>query len=134
MSAGSCPQHIRQRPTCTVTLSSAPAGSPPDFRSKLRTASWAVGAASLLLPAVMLLWMLHDFEQSTAGQVYRCGLPVLGIWALAIAVGALLSLVASVLNGLAWRRDRSGRTAWRFGEWALVTLPALAAALLCLAL
>lgn len=100
---------------------------------RLRTTSWLIGASSLLLPAAYYFWRLNAFQRWVAQQDgAACGMPMLAAVVLSLAAGALLSIIAAALNGLALRRQTGPRSKLRLLEPFLLSLPFLMAALVTL--
>ena len=100
---------------------------PHRMSNRLRTLSWVVSAASLVLPAAYYLYSLQGFrrwvEQSDGPT---CGMPMLAAVMLSVSGAALLSLVATALNVQAWRRQNLPITKLRWLEWGLLSLPWMA--------
>ena len=100
--------------------------------SKLRSSSWVVAIASILVPGLLLVYQLTQFERWAETQGgHLCGMPVLAAWILAITLSAILSSVASGLNGVHLWRSRPVAPK-RYAELAVVALPAVAGATLVL--
>jgi hypothetical protein len=95
----------------------------------LRRASLIAGMASIVLPAAYAFAQLRAFDARVATQGgVACGLPVIGIAALAMLASMLLSLVAIGLGVAAYRRQPGPRTAHRTVEVFLLALPSVVAA------
>ena len=97
---------------------------------------------SLLLAAIALfavpLWAYLKAEAETHAQVqahgWACGMPILGLYLLALFVSGCLSAVALVSGVLAYRGLPSPRPKARLFELLLIALPLLLAVLAALAL
>ena len=96
--------------------------------SRLRHWSRVLGVSSIVVPAVLLAFQLSTLGADAAAQPgYVCGLPVLGLWLLAIGASGVISLVASVLNATHLLRTRPASIA-RWAELGFIAVPALVGA------
>jgi hypothetical protein len=94
--------------------------------SKLRLFSWTVGALSVLLPGALLTYQLAQFNKwAEAQHGFVCGMPVLAMWLLALVSCAILSCLASVLNGVHLFRSRPV-SARRYIELGVIAAPSIA--------
>jgi len=92
--------------------------------------------ALIVVPLLAYLQAEAEARAQIAMHGWACGMPILGLYLLALIVSGLLSLVALVLGALAYRRLPTPRPIRRRFELAVVALPlALAgAAVLAIAL
>jgi hypothetical protein len=94
---------------------------------QLRLTSWLLAGASIFLPAVLLIHEIRGAPPTVQGHLG--GLGEVAVLAAALLLCFVLSIVASVFNGLHLRRDRSA--AWiRYCEFSLIASPALAIGLI----
>ena len=100
--------------------------------SRLGPFSWGLGVASIVVPGVPLAFQLSAFGEYAAAQPgYVCGLPVLGLWLLALGASGVISLAASVLNASHLLKTRPVSIA-RWAELAFIAVPMLVCAAIIL--
>lgn len=94
-----------------------------------RGISWLLTLIGLVLVPAFAWWRGQQFldEQSTQDG-FACGMPILGLYLLAVVVAGLLSLVATVLNGLAFRALPAPRHPLRILELVVIAAPLMLAA------
>ncbi len=100
----------------------------------LRRFSWALFMAALILPAAWARVQLASFDRLHPPP--GCGMPIIGIYGVAILGAGALSLVSMALAGAAYWRLPAPRKGRRKIELALLSGPALLAGgvLVCLLL
>ena len=97
----------------------------------LRRASWIVGAAAVVLPGGFWYVQQRHFDAWAAQQPgFVCGVGIVAVMIMAMFVAAALSLVATGLGVLAYRRQPGPRTTWRNGEILLLATPLIVFAVL----
>lgn len=95
--------------------------------NQLRLASWIVGAASLALPATYFFVQQQALQRhAEARDGVACGLGALAAVMLSMLGAALLSAVASLLNGLALRKQVTDRSLARYVELLALMAPLVA--------
>ncbi len=93
------------------------------FRDTFRTLSWAVFVLAFAGPVLWGWWAVATFERAHPGP--GCGLPILGIYGLALFSAGVLSLVAGGLGSAAFARAPKPRPMRRIAELAVLFAPAL---------
>ena len=91
----------------------------------LRPLAWVIAAVAMIGPSTWAWWMIQgDLEaQRAAGHRFFCGNGVFAYIVLGGIAAALLSLVAVVVGGLAYRALPEPRPVRRAWELALLTVP-----------
>ena len=91
--------------------------------SNLRILSWLLLLTALAGPSVWAYFEMANFAESRPGP--GCGLPVLGILAVAVLASGLLSITAAIVGWLAWRRVPRPRPIRRTIEILVLASPAV---------
>lgn len=95
------------------------------IKENLRVASFMTFALALLAPVGWAWAQLSWFKEQHPD--FSCGLPVLAIYAFAVCGAGVLSLVATSLNVVAFRRLSRPRSFGRKVEIAAISMPAIIA-------
>ena len=94
-----------------------------------RGISWLLTLIGLVLVPAFAWWRGQQFlDEQRAQDGFACGMPILGLYLLAVVVAGLLSLVATVLNGLAFRALPAPRHPLRILELVVIAAPLMLAA------
>jgi hypothetical protein len=97
-----------------------------------RIASFVVLALGLGAGVAWPWWQFDVLQRQEAGQVgYHCGLSYLAIVSVAVLGVGLASLVAALLNLVAFRRSPKPRPTGRKVELVMLALPAVFVLLAC---
>lgn len=89
--------------------------------SNLRILSWLLLLTAIAGPAAWAYFEMANFAESRPGP--GCGLPILGILAVAVLVSGLLSITAAIVGWLAWRRIPRPRPIRRTIEILVLAAP-----------
>ena len=90
----------------------------------LRRSSWIVGAVAVLLPGGFWYRQQRAFDAwASQQQGFVCGTVIFAVLILCLFVAAVLSLVATVLGVVAYRRQPGPRTVRRNAEILLICVP-----------
>lgn len=94
-----------------------------------RGISWLLTLIGLVLVPAFAWWRGQQFlDEQRTQDGFACGMPILGLYLLAVVVAGLLSLVATVLNGLAFRALPAPRHPLRILELVVIAAPLMLAA------
>lgn len=94
-----------------------------------RGISWLLTLTGLVLVPALAWWRGQQFlDEQRMQDGFACGMPILGLYLLAVVVAGLLSLVATVLNGLAFRALPAPRHPLRILELVVIAAPLMLAA------
>ena len=94
-----------------------------------RSISWLLTLIGLVLVPALAWWRGQQFlDEQRTQDGFACGMPILGLYLLAVIVAGLLSLVATVLNGLALRALPAPRHPLRILELVVIAAPLMLAA------
>ena len=100
-----------------------------------RQISWALTLLAVVVIPVGAYWMAETSVQAQRAQDgFACGMPILALFMLAVLVAGVLSLVATVLNALAFKAQPAPRPVMRVLELLLVSAPMLLGVVMPLAL
>ena len=90
----------------------------------MRRTSWMVGAAAVLLPGGFWYWQQRAFDAwASKRQGPVCGTGIFAVLILCLFVAGVLSLAATILGVLAYRRRAGSRTMRRDAEILLIATP-----------
>lgn len=94
-----------------------------------RGISWLLTLIGLVLVPALAWWRGQQFlDEQRTQDGFACGMPILGLYLLAVIIAGLLSLVATVLNGLAFRALPAPRHPLRILELVVIAAPLMLAA------
>ena len=94
-----------------------------------RGISWLLTLTGLVLVPALAWWRGQQFlDEQRTQDGFACGMPILGLYLLAVIVAGLLSLAATVLNGLAFKALPAPRHPLRILELVVIAAPLMLAA------
>ena len=94
-----------------------------------RRISWLLTLTGLVLVPALAWWRGQQFlDEQRTQDGFACGMPILGLYLLAVIVAGLLSLVATVLNALAFKALPAPRHPLRILELVVMAAPLILAA------